>query len=293
MSIANLEYTLRGHLTMSELEAGLDEIRCAPRDEGVLELIVRRPAVNDREILEEAELHLVEGLVGDSWKRRRSKTTPDGSPNPLMQLNIMNSRATALVARNKDRWQLAGDQLYLDMDLSEENVPAGTRLSLGAAVMANNAPPHLGCQKFVAFRSGGDEVCKFADRQTTPSSRPQRKSDPGRNNSPGRCRQENLTNSTDTWKPVGAQMSGGPSFKTQRIVLVIRLEDIVSPIKEVGIPVNKLWPALCASTTPHSFMDQEDIGPGYGLMIEIRSLPFAAAKRFKPTENLPSVSRTE
>jgi len=111
---------------MPELEAGLDDIRCAPKDEGVLELIVRRPAVNDREILEEAELHLIEGLVGDSWKRRRSTSTPDGSPNPLMQLNIMNSRVTALVAQDKDRWQLAGDQLYLDMDLSEENTPAGT-----------------------------------------------------------------------------------------------------------------------------------------------------------------------
>jgi hypothetical protein len=150
MSIANLELTLRKHLTMSELEAGLDEIRLAPKDAGVLELIVRRPGVNDREILDEAELHLDEGLVGDSWKRRRSKTTADGSPNPLMQLNIMNSRVTSLVAQDKDRWQLAGDQLYIDMDLSEENVAAGTRLALGSAVIEVTQPPHLGCQKFVA-----------------------------------------------------------------------------------------------------------------------------------------------
>jgi hypothetical protein len=157
MSIANLEYTLRKHLTMSELEAGLDDIRHAPKDEGVLELIVRRPGVNDREILEQAELHLDEGLVGDTWKMRRSKTTPDGSPNPLMQLNIMNSRVTALVAQDRDRWQLAGDQLYLDMDLSEENVPAGTRLSLGSALIEVTPPPHLGCQKFVA-RFGRDAM---------------------------------------------------------------------------------------------------------------------------------------
>lgn len=161
MSIANLELTLRKHLTMPELEAGLDEIRRAPKDEGVLELIVRRPAVNDREILETAELHLDEGLVGDSWHRRRSKTTADGSPNPLMQLNIMNSRVTALVAQDKDRWQLAGDQLYLDMDLSEENVPAGTRLSLGPAIIEVTPPPHLGCQKFVA-RFGMDAM-KFVN----------------------------------------------------------------------------------------------------------------------------------
>ena len=164
MSIANLEYTLRQHLTMSELEAGLDDIRRAPKDEGVLELIVRRPSVNNREILEEAELHLDEGLVGDTWKMRRSKTTPDGSPNPLMQLTIMNSRVAALVAQDKDRWQLAGDQLYLDMDLSEENTPAGTRLSLGSAELEVTPPPHLGCQKFVA-RFGLDAM-KFVNSLT-------------------------------------------------------------------------------------------------------------------------------
>jgi hypothetical protein len=161
MSIANLEFKLTKHLSTAELEAGLDEIRRAPKDEGVLELIVRRPAINDREILEEAELDLKEGLVGDSWMRRRSKTTPDGSPNPLMQLNIMNSRATALVAQDKNRWQLAGDQLYVDLDLSEENVPAGTRLSIGSAVIEVTPPPHLGCQKFVA--RFGLEAMKFVN----------------------------------------------------------------------------------------------------------------------------------
>lgn len=138
------------HLTTEELEAGLDEIRRAPKDDGVLVLIVRRPGVNDREVLAEGELHLDEGLVGDSWKRRRSKTTPDGSPNSLMQLNIMSSRVIALVAQVKSRWQMAGDQLFLDLDLSAENLPAGTRLSLGAAVIEVTPPPHLGCQKFVA-----------------------------------------------------------------------------------------------------------------------------------------------
>ena len=161
MSIPDLEYTLRKHLTTSELEAGLDNIRRAPKDEGILELIVRRPAINDREILEEAELHVTDGLLGDSWKRRRSTSTADGSPNPLMQLNIMNSRVTALVAQERDRWQLAGDQLYLDMDLSEENTPAGTCLSLGSAVVEVTPPPHLGCQKFVA-RFGLDAM-KFVN----------------------------------------------------------------------------------------------------------------------------------
>lgn len=138
------------HLTRLELEAGLEEIRRAPKDKGVLELIVRRPAVNDREVLSEAELRLDEGLVGDSWKRRRSTSTPDGSPNPDMQINIMGARVIALVAPDKNRWPLAGDQLFLDLDLSAENLPAGARLSLGSAVLEVTPPPHLGCRKFVA-----------------------------------------------------------------------------------------------------------------------------------------------
>jgi len=138
------------HLTMAELEAGLDEIKRAPKDEGVLLLIVRRPRVDEREALEEGELHLVEGLVGDGWRTRSSSRTADGSAHPEMQLNIMNSRVTALVAQHRDRWQLAGDQLYIDMDLSAENLPAGSQLSIGSAVIEVTPPPHNGCNKFVS-----------------------------------------------------------------------------------------------------------------------------------------------
>jgi hypothetical protein len=149
MSSRNLELIAR-HLTTAELEAGLDEISRAPRDEGTLELIVRRPRVDEREVLNAGELSLEVGLVGDSWITRGSSRTPDGSAHPDMQLNIMNSRVTTLVAQHKDRWQLAGDQLYLDMDLSEENLPAGARFAIGAAVIEVSPQPHLGCRKFVS-----------------------------------------------------------------------------------------------------------------------------------------------
>ena len=154
-------HTISSHLTTEELQSGLEHIRCSPKDEGVLDLIVRRQAVNEREVLEQAELDLVQGLVGDTWNRRRSTSTPDGSPNIEMQITIINSRAAALVAREKSRWQLAGDQLYLDMDLSAENLPAGTRLTLGSAIIEVTAPPHLGCQKFVA--RFGQEAMKFVN----------------------------------------------------------------------------------------------------------------------------------
>jgi hypothetical protein len=152
---------MSSHLTTEELQSGLDRIRRSPTDEGVLNLIVRRPAVNEREVVEQAELDLVQGLVGDTWNRRRSKSTADGSPNIEMQITIINSRVAALVAREKTRWQLAGDQLYVDMDLSSENLPTGTRLTLGSAVIEVTAPPHLGCQKFVA--RFGLEAMKFVN----------------------------------------------------------------------------------------------------------------------------------
>lgn len=136
------------HLSTAELDAGLDGIRRAPKDEGALAMIVRRPRIEEREVLQEAQLDLAEGLVGDIWKHRNSSRTPDKSPHPDMQLNIMNVRVIALVAQTEDRWPLAGDQLYLDMDLSDQNLPAGTRLALGEAVIEITPQAHLGCGKF-------------------------------------------------------------------------------------------------------------------------------------------------
>lgn len=149
------------HLTTEELEAGLEEIRRAPKDGGVLSLIVRRPAVDEREVLEEGVLDLSEGLVGDTWQVRGSSRTSDGSAHPEMQLNIMSARVIALLARERGRWPLAGDQLYLDMDLSAENLPAGTRLALGSAVIEVTAQPHTGCKKFAA--RFGTEALKFVN----------------------------------------------------------------------------------------------------------------------------------
>jgi hypothetical protein len=136
------------HLTTDQLDAGLAHIRQSPADEGTVELIVRRPAVGEREVLDMAELNVAEGVAGDSWNVRPSARTDDGSPHPDMQLNIINARVIALIAQDPERWALAGDQLYLDLDLSEANLPAGTRLALGTAVIEVTAQPHTGCAKF-------------------------------------------------------------------------------------------------------------------------------------------------
>jgi len=138
------------HLTQEELAAGLDDILKSPKDKAVLELIVRRPETEKREVLKKGMLDPAYGLQGDNWLSRGSRATADGSAHPEMQLNIMNSRVVALVAQDPQRWALAGDQLFIDMDLSPENLPPGTKLSIGSAIIEVTSPPHTGCKKFVA-----------------------------------------------------------------------------------------------------------------------------------------------
>jgi len=143
------------HATTNELLDGLDHIRSSPADEGTLELIVRRPAEDLREVLDEAELDLEVGLVGDRWHFGSSPTNDS-------QLTLMNARLAKLVAGGRERWPLAGDQLYVDLDLSVENLPAGTRLAVGSAVVELTEVPHTGCAKFSA--RFGTEALKFVNK---------------------------------------------------------------------------------------------------------------------------------
>jgi hypothetical protein len=144
-------------LTATDLAAGLGHIRRSPTDVGEVALLVRRPAVDEREVLDEATLDPAHGVVGDTWLTRGSSRTADGSAHPDMQLNVMNARVIALLAQESSRWALAGDQLYLDLDLSEANLPPGARLALGTAVIEVTDQPHRGCAKFRA-RFGADAL---------------------------------------------------------------------------------------------------------------------------------------
>ncbi len=141
------------HLTKSEIEENLARVLESPRDEGTVELIVRRPKTNLREELEIGEFDIEKGLIGDNWFK------PGRSPES--QITIMNSRIVSLLARDDARRALAGDQLYVDLDLSDENLPCGTRLELGTAVLETTALPHNGCKKFV--ERFGLEAMKFVN----------------------------------------------------------------------------------------------------------------------------------
>jgi MOSC domain-containing protein YiiM len=141
------------YVERQELEDGLAEIRHSP-SEGTVELIVRRPTEEEREVLDEAVLDPVEGVVGDRWHT-------GGAGHPDRQLTLMNARAASLMARTQDRWPLAGDQLYVDLNLSAAHLPPGTQLEVGSAVVEVTAEPHLGCGKF--SRRFGLDALKFVN----------------------------------------------------------------------------------------------------------------------------------
>jgi MOSC domain-containing protein YiiM len=145
------------YVSAESLQARFDFIRQSPRESSTVDMIVTRPAEGVRETPAEARLDVVEGLLGDSWLARGSSRTPDKRANPNAQITIMNSRAIAAVAGSKDRWPLAGDQIFVDLDLSTDNLPAGSRLQIGDAVIEITADPHTGCAKFKA-RFGEDAL---------------------------------------------------------------------------------------------------------------------------------------
>jgi len=149
---------------LTRLEESLDHIREAPADGGTVGLIARRPAVDEREVLTEAWLDVRNGLEGDTWRARGSSRTPDGHSDPDAQLTVMNARAAAAIAGERERWPLAGDQLYVDFDISIANLPPGSRVQIGSAVIEFSEPPHTGCAKF-SGRFGVDAL-KFVNSPT-------------------------------------------------------------------------------------------------------------------------------
>jgi MOSC domain-containing protein YiiM len=145
------------HLSTPDLEAGLSNVINSPKNHSVLDMIVSRPEEDAREVMELADLDMEVGLVGDTWQDRPSARSGDGKAHPDMQITLMNSRVADLVAQTKERWPLSGDQLFADLDLSKSNVPPGTRISVGNAILEATDQPHTGCKKF-ASRFGADAL---------------------------------------------------------------------------------------------------------------------------------------
>lgn len=140
------------HLNTDELEAGLEEALTSPTDEGIVNLIVCRPDVGQRKVLQSAEFSLEIGLVGDNWSKKPYSKSPDGGPHPEMQVTMINSRVLDLItAGDSSRMAVPGDQLVVDFDLSRENIPPGTKLNIGSAIIEVTEAPHTGCAQFVGW----------------------------------------------------------------------------------------------------------------------------------------------
>jgi hypothetical protein len=132
----------------AQLEQGMDKITVSPKNNGMLEMIVRRPETETREVINNGEITLTNGLEGDNWKARGSSHTVDNSADPEAQITLMNSRVIQSLAGNKENWQWAGDQLFVDMDLSIDNLPPHSKLQVGSVILQISATPHTGCKKF-------------------------------------------------------------------------------------------------------------------------------------------------
>lgn len=152
------------HRPFATLEAGLENIKKSPTDNGMLYMIVVRTHKRERAVPWYCNVSPELGVEGDHWSKGSWKTLPDGSPDPSVQVTLMNSRCLDLLATEKDRWPLAGDNLIVDMDLSFENLAPGQKLSLGSAILEITDIPHTGCMKF-RERFGVDGL-KFVSTKT-------------------------------------------------------------------------------------------------------------------------------
>lgn len=139
---------LKQIVAIEQLESSLEFVLQSPKDNGVLEMIVRRPNIDQREVISVSNITTETGLDGDNWKTRGSTKTPDGSANPETQITLMNTRMIQQIAGDKENWQLAGDQLFVDLDLSTENLPPLSLLQVGSVILEISATPHTGCKKF-------------------------------------------------------------------------------------------------------------------------------------------------
>lgn len=152
------------HLTEKEILDGLMEVRKSPRNNGLLEAIVIRPGSEERLSLQRCRLSPEDGTEGDAWARGCWLKLPDGSPHPDVQICIMNSRMIHLLAGDRQRWELAGDNLFFDLDLSRENLQPGQLLRIGECVIEITEQSHNGCAKF--SQRFGPAALKFVNSPT-------------------------------------------------------------------------------------------------------------------------------
>ena len=149
------------HLNREELQAGLPHILASPDDDGVLEAIVVRPVSEERREVTQCRLTLAGGVESDHWANGCWKSTESGDPHPDVQICIMNARCIGLIAQERENWAPAGDNLFIDMNLTPDNMPPGQRIAVGSVILEITDTPHKGCAKFI--RRYGRDACVFVN----------------------------------------------------------------------------------------------------------------------------------
>lgn len=136
------------HVTAEQLAAGIAELCDSPREQGRVDLVVVRPMQGKRQCLERVLISLEAGVVGDRWLTTSWKKLANGSAHPAVQVTLMNARCIRLIAGEPTNWAIAGDNLFVDLDLSRENLPTGARLKIGECILQITSVAHNGCWKF-------------------------------------------------------------------------------------------------------------------------------------------------
>jgi hypothetical protein len=149
------------HRTRAEIEAGIGPVLQSPAEGAAVEALFSRPAPGKRLDLPALEVSVSGGIAGDHWSLGCWKTLPDGSPDPDVQVSLMNRRMLHLIAGARDNWARAGNNIIVDMDLSIDNLPIGQRLRVGTAELEIGPVANTGCDFFI--ERYGRDACVFVN----------------------------------------------------------------------------------------------------------------------------------
>ena len=142
-------------VSQDSLKKGLDKPinynQSSPRDNGVVKLLVIRPETHVRTLPNAVVVSVEQGVVGDKWEAECTIKLENGKSNPDLQIAIINTKVIKEIAQSDfdmDRLALAGDNIYADLNLCEENMPVGQQIQIGNTLLEVTPFPHFGCKKF-------------------------------------------------------------------------------------------------------------------------------------------------
>lgn len=135
-------------ITRAELDRAWPDIMAAPKDGAAIEMLCLRPAMGERRFVDEIHVTREEGIPGERWLTQPWMRLPGGQPDPAIQVSFLQRRVLDLVWRDREGTPHPGDTFVVDMDLSEANLPAGSLLQVGSAVLEVSTVFNNACAKW-------------------------------------------------------------------------------------------------------------------------------------------------